>query len=268
MSNIESLLAASRGSEPADLVLKGGKVINVFSGEIEEADLAIKDGLIVGLGRYRGLEEMDVGGRFLAPGYIDPHLHVESTMLLPAELARVLAPRGTAALVADPHEIANVLGLRGIEYLIRSSEDLPVDFFFMAPSCVPATHMETSGAELDAESLGPLLGEPRVLGLAEVMNFPGVISGRPEVLDKIRLFASRPMDGHAPLLSGPDLCAYVLPGIRTEHECTAAGGTYMGDDTLCADVQCPEPCPGDTNGDGAVNVTDLLRVINDWGPCP
>lgn len=220
MKTLTPLLRAARGLEPADLVFKGGRVFNVFTGEPEETDLAVKGGLIAGLGRYHGAREVDVSGRFLVPGFIDPHLHIESSMLSPAELAAVIVPRGTTALVADPHEIANVLGLKGIDYLLRASANLPLDIFFMAPSCVPATRLETSGAELGAEDLRPLLDEPRVLGLAEVMNFPGVINGLPEVISKLELFASRPMDGHAPLLSGADLCAYLVPGIGTEHECS------------------------------------------------
>ncbi|MBU2550055.1 MAG: adenine deaminase [Proteobacteria bacterium] len=218
--NWPGLLKTARGEEPADLVLKGGRIVNVFTGEIERADLAVRDGLIAGLGRYGGRVEIDVSGAWLAPGFMDPHLHLESTMLTPPRLAEVLAARGTTTVVADPHEIANVLGLDGIRYLIEASAGLPVDFFFMAPSCVPATHMETSGAVLGADDLATLLDEPRVLGLAEVMNFPGVINGLPDVLDKLARFAGRPLDGHAPLLSGRDLCAYVSPGIRTEHECT------------------------------------------------
>ena len=218
---MNDLLKAARGVEPADLVLKGGRIVNVFSGELETADLAITQGTIVGLGSYHGREEVDVSGRYLAPGFIDAHLHLESCMVSPAELTKFILPRGTTALVADPHEIANVLGLQGINYLIDDSAGLPVDFFFMAPSCVPATHLETSGAELGAEDLKSLLDEPRVLGLAEVMNFPGVIHGRPELLAKLDLFYDRPVDGHAPLVTGRDLCAYVLPGIGTEHECTS-----------------------------------------------
>ncbi len=220
MNSLAGLLKAARGLEPADLVLKGGKVFNVFSGVFEETDLAIKDGIIVGLGRYDGQEEADMSGRWLIPGLIDTHMHIESTQLCPGELARVIVPRGTTAIVADPHEIANVLGLDGIRFMLSASEGLPLDVFLNVPSCVPATHMETAGAELAAEDLAELLNAPRVLGLAEVMNFPGVINGLPGVLDKLRLFAGRPIDGHAPFLSGRDLCAYVLPGIATDHECT------------------------------------------------
>ncbi|MFH1089993.1 MAG: adenine deaminase, partial [Pseudomonadota bacterium] len=214
------LLRAARGLEPADLVFKGGRIVNVFTGRLEEADLAVAGGLIVGLGRYQGREEIDVAGRFLSPGFIDPHLHLESTMLCPAELARVLLPRGTTAVVADPHEIANVLGLKGVRFLIKASQDLPLEVHFMAPSSVPASRLETSGAELDLDDLRTLLEEPRVLGLAEVMNFPGLVAGDQELIEKINLFSGKYLDGHAPLLTGPDLSAYVLTGINTEHECT------------------------------------------------
>ncbi len=219
--DLAHLIKVARGLEPADLVLKGGQVVNVFSGELELVDLAISGDRIAGLGRYQGHEEVDVTGCYLAPGLIDPHLHVESSMVAPPELARAVVPRGTTALVADPHEIANVLGIPGIRFLIDASVGLPLDIFFMAPSCVPATHLETSGARLDATDLKQLLDEPRILGLAEVMNFPGVIDGDPEVLNKLALFSGRPIDGHAPFLSGADLCAYVLPGISTDHECSA-----------------------------------------------
>ncbi|MBW2086478.1 MAG: adenine deaminase, partial [Deltaproteobacteria bacterium] len=214
------LIQAARGKSPADLVLKGGRVVNVFSGELEEADLAVKDGVIVGLGHYQGREEWDVSGKYLCPGLIEPHFHIESSRLCPAELTRAVLPRGTTCIVADPHEIANVLGLKGIRYMLDASQGLPLDFFFTAPSCVPATHLETAGAELTAQDLRALLDEPRVLGLAEMMNFPGVINGRPSVLDKLELFAARPRDGHAPGLSGPDLNAYLTAGIGSDHECS------------------------------------------------
>ena len=217
---LEQLIRAARGLDPAELVLRGGRIVNVYSGEIETADLAISGGVVVGLGSYEGEAEVDVSGRYLAPGFIDPHLHVESTTVVPAEMARAVVPRGTTTLVADPHEIGNVLGIRGIRYMLEISRGLPLDFFFMAPSCVPATDMETAGAKLSAEDLKPLLDEPRVLGLAEVMNYPGVIEGQASVLDKIRLFSSKNIDGHAPELAGRDLSAYILPGISTEHECT------------------------------------------------
>jgi adenine deaminase len=220
MTDLQSLIRAARGVEPADLVFKGGRIFNVFTGEMEAGDLAVKGGRIAGLGRYQGLETVSVEGRILAPGFIEPHFHLESARLHPAELARVVVPRGTTTLVADPHEIANVLGLKGIEYLIEAASGLPLDVFFMAPSCVPATGLETSGAELDARSLAALLDRPRVLGLAEMMNYPGVLAASPQVLDKIALFAGRPRDGHAPRLTGPDLSAYLASGLSTDHECT------------------------------------------------
>ena len=218
--NINSLLPAARGVEPADMVLRGGRIVNVFSGRLEEADLAVKDGIIVGIGRYEGLETVDVQGLYLTPGLIDAHLHIESTMLCPPELARAAAARGTVLLVADPHEIANVLGIDGVRLMMDMSGDLPADILYMAPSCVPATGLETSGAVLGAAELASLADDPRILGLAEMMNFPGLINGDPEVLAKLELFRDRNMDGHAPLLSGPGLAAYVLPGIGTEHEAT------------------------------------------------
>lgn len=220
MKRMQQLMKAARGAVPADLVLKGGRIVNVFSGRIEQADVAIQDGVIVGVGRYSGKEEVDVSRYHLTPGFIDAHIHLESTMLHPAEFCRAVLPRGTTAVVADPHEIANVLGLPGIRFMLEATAGLPVDTFLMAPSCVPATHMETSGAELKASDLAELLSEPRVIGLAEVMNFPGVIQGMPEVLEKIERFSARPVDGHAPLVSGKDLCGYVLAGIGTDHECT------------------------------------------------
>ncbi|MBF0529226.1 MAG: adenine deaminase [Deltaproteobacteria bacterium] len=249
------LLSAARGSEPADLVLKGGRIINVFSGRLESVDLAISEGWIVGLGQYQGLREVDLNGRFVAPGLIEPHLHLESSMVSPSELSKVIVPRGTTTLIADPHEIANVLGLEGIKHLIDISSHLPVDIFFMAPSCVPATHLETGGMYLAAADLRPLLAAPRVLGLAEVMNFPGVIHGWPPLWEKIDLFSDRPMDGHAPLLRGPNLNAYALAGMATEHECTnleEAGekldrGIYI----LIRE------------GSQAKNLTDLLPLITD-----
>ncbi|WP_167330933.1 adenine deaminase [Desulfatiglans anilini] len=213
-------IAAARGDIPADLVLRGGSVVNVFSGGVDVRDLAVKDGVIVGLGEgLRGVEERDVSGDFLLPGFIEGHLHVESSMMMPRSLAAALIPNGTTALVSDPHEIANVLGMDGIRLMLEDSScGIPFDFFFMAPSCVPATHMETSGAALHPGDLAPLLYEPRVLGLAEMMNFPGVLAGDEEVLQKIDLFRNRVVDGHSPGLTGRDLQAYLTAGIGSDHE--------------------------------------------------
>jgi adenine deaminase len=210
----------ARGEAAPDLVLKGGRVINVFSGEIIEADVALCEGIIAGVGSYDGPEEIDCRGCSISPGFIDGHFHIESSMLAPPELAKAVLPHGTTAIVADPHEIANVLGPLGIRYILHSGSDLPVDFFLMAPSCVPATHLETSGSELSAADLAPFRDEKRVLGLGEMMNYPGVLSSAGAVLEKIILFCDTIKDGHAPLVSGRDLQAYIAAGIRSDHEST------------------------------------------------
>jgi len=220
VNNLKRMIRVARGEEPADLVLSGGRLVNVFSGRIEEGDLAVAGDTIAGVGRYDGKERVDISGRFVVPGYMDPHLHLESTLLCPGRLSEVLLPRGTTTVVADPHEIANVLGIEGIRLLMDMSRGQPLDYFFMAPSCVPATHLETAGDVLDSGKISTLLQDPLVLGLAEMMNFPGVLGTAPEVIAKIEAFSERPIDGHAPLLSGRDLCAYAAAGIGTEHECT------------------------------------------------
>jgi adenine deaminase len=216
---LQQTIKAARRQIPSDLVLKKGRVVNVFSGEILESDVAIHHGLIVGVGEaYSGRQEEEVEGRFIAPGLIDGHMHIESTMLLPSRLAASLLVRGTTAIVSDPHEIANVMGLAGIRFMLRESEGLPLDIFFMAPSCVPATFLETSGASLDPEDLASLREEPRILGLAEMMNYPGVLGGDEKVLSKLRLFRGRVIDGHAPSLVGHDLQAYCSAGVQSDHE--------------------------------------------------
>jgi len=217
---IAEIIKFAHGEERADLLLRNARVVNVFSHEIIETNVAIAGDRIVGLGDYQAGEAIDLKGRYVCPGFIDGHVHIESSMVTPPEFARAVVPRGTTSVVADPHEIANVLGIEGIRYMLDSSEGLPLTVFVMAPSCVPATHLETSGAELLWNDLAPLLKHPRVLGLAEIMNFPGVIYSVPEVLDKIRAFAGHPLDGHAPGLSGQDLQAYVAAGITSDHECT------------------------------------------------
>jgi len=221
IDNIRRRIQAARGEIEADLVLRNGRVLNVFDGTVQEADVAVQDGFVAGLGYdLKGKEEFDADGMWIAPGLMDAHIHIESTMLKPARLAAALLPHGTVAIVADPHEIANVMGLTGIRLLLDTSLDLPFDIFFMAPSCVPASRMETSGARLEAKDLMGLLDEPRVLGLAEMMNFPGLIHAEPAILDKIELFRNRVLDGHCPGLSGLDLQAYVGAGIGSDHECT------------------------------------------------
>lgn len=218
MSDLKATIRVARGEQPADLVIRGGTVVNVLSGELQSTDVAVFAGRVVGLGAYEGRETFDAGGCCVAPGFVDAHIHLESSCLTAREFARAVVPRGTTAVVTDPHEIANVAGLEGIRYMIESSRGLPLDVFFMLPSCVPATELETAGARLEAAELETLLGEPRVLGLAEVMNYPGVLAGEPGVLSKIRMAGDRPIDGHAPELSGRDLCAYVAAGIRSDHE--------------------------------------------------
>lgn len=214
------LIRAVRGDVPADLCLRNTRLVNVFNGEIESADLAVHHGYILGWGRYKAKREIDLKGMVVAPGFIDGHLHIESTLLSPPQFAAAVVPRGTTAVVADPHEIANVLGLRGIHYMLEISERLPVDIHFMLPSCVPASPLETSGADLRGPDLHSLLPHPRILGLAEMMNFPGVLDANPQVLDKLVLFQDLPIDGHAPQLGGNALNAYLASGVATDHECT------------------------------------------------
>jgi len=221
---MESLIDVSKGDRPADLLLRGGKIVNVFTGEIYPANIAIAGEWIAGVGTdyTEGIETIDVEGLFIAPGLINGHLHLESSLLSPAEYARFALSHGTTTVILDPHEIANVLGIEGIHALINASKDLPVDFLFMAPSCVPATHLETAGASLSSTDIEKLLHEPRILGLGEMMNFPGVLHQDPEVLKKIRAAQKdrRPIDGHAPLLLGKSLNAYIASGIESDHECT------------------------------------------------
>ncbi len=219
---LADFIRVARGDGPADVVLKGGKVVNVFSGEIQEATVAIYKGRIAGLGDYEGRESRDLGGMYIAPGFIDGHCHIESSMLPPAEYARAVVPRGTTTVIADPHEIANVLGLEGVRFMLESSRHCPIDVYLMAPSCVPASHLETAGATLKAEDLAPLLSDPRVLGIGEVMNFPGVVTGDPGVLAKLALAPGLAIDGHAPGLSGKELCAYAAAGVHSDHECVTA----------------------------------------------
>jgi adenine deaminase len=221
--DLKQRILVARGRKPADLVLKGGTLVNVFSGEMYRTDVALAGGVIAGLGSYDGEKIIDVSGKFILPGLIDSHVHLESSMLTPAEFSRAALPRGTTAVIADPHEIANVLGKKGLDYILKASEGLPLDFFFLLPSCVPATRLETSGARLAARDLLPYAKHRRVLGLAEVMDYPGVLSGDDEVVRKLKSFRDRVIDGHAPGLAGKDLAAYIGAGIASDHECTSAG---------------------------------------------
>ena len=217
---MENRIRVARGEQPADLVIKGASLVNVFSGEIYPIDIAVEDGRIAGLGSFESREIYDATGLYAAPGFIDAHIHLESSGLTVPEFARAVVPLGTTTVITDPHEIANVLGLDGIVYMVESSQGLPINILHMLPSCVPATEMETSGAVLEAKDLAPLLQDQRVLGIAEMMNYPGVLARDPQVLAKISLAQGRIIDGHAPGLSGRDLCAYIGTGIRSDHECT------------------------------------------------
>ena len=222
MNRLERLLDQAAGRRPADLLLRQVRLVNVLSGEIYPADVAIGDGIFLGCGDYPARREIDCAGRWLVPGLIEGHIHIESTLLLPAEFARLAASRGTCAVVADPHEIGNVMGVAGVEFMLAASAGLPVSFYFMVPSCVPATGMETSGAKIDAAAIADLLKRypERLPGLAEMMNFPGVVGGDAEVLAKLLAARGRVIDGHAPQLSGFGLNAYVAAGPGSDHEAT------------------------------------------------
>jgi adenine deaminase len=227
VQRLQRRIRVARGQEPGDLLLTGGEVVNVFTGTVERADVVIADGWIAGVGPYawQAGQRLEIPGRVVLPSLIDAHMHVESTMLTPGELARVIVPRGTGTLVADPHEIANVLGVRGVELLIDAGLGLPLDVYYMAPSCVPALPWENAGAVLDADEIGRLLANPAILGLAEMMNFPGVLGADAEPLSKLQAAAGRGavVDGHAPGVTGQDLVAYAAAGIRSDHESTEAG---------------------------------------------
>ena len=217
------VLAVARGDAPADLALDGGRVVNVFTHEILGQSVAVVDGIIAAVGEARDARDrIDLGGRLLLPGLIDAHVHLESSMVVPSEFARAVVPRGTTTVVCDPHEVANVAGLDGVRWMLSASADLPLEVLVMAPSCVPATDLATSGARLTAADLATLAGEPRVLGLAEVMNVPGAVLGDPEVHAKLDTFAGLPVDGHGPGLGGRWLDAYIACGVGSDHECLRA----------------------------------------------
>lgn len=222
MKKISSnLIKAARGLIPVDLLLKNAQLINVFSGEIYPEDIAIWDKFVVGFGSYEARETMDLEGLYLAPGFIDGHVHVESAMVEVPQFARAVVPRGTTSVVCDPHEISNVMGYDGIRYILESSKYNPLNVFIMLPSCVPATPFETSGSELRAFDLYPFFKEKWVLGLGELMNYPGLLNCDAELLDKLKIIHQKRIDGHAPNLSGRDLCAYAAAGVSSDHESTS-----------------------------------------------
>ena len=218
MADLARRLAVARGDEPADLVVRGGRVLSVFTREWLETDLAVADGYIAGLGDYEGAQEIDARGSFVVPGFIDAHMHLETPKLLPDEFARLVLPLGTTAVVADPHELANVLGTDGVHWLLDFCAELPLDVYFMASSCVPASRFESPRRALNEGDLQGLLRRRRVLGLAEMMNFPGVIAGDESELTKLGLTGATHVDGHAPGVAGKQLNAYAAAGIRSDHE--------------------------------------------------
>ena len=215
------IIDVAAGREKADLVLKNATFVNVFSGELDTCDIAVAEGLIVGLGQYQGFEEVDMTGRIVCPGFIDAHIHLESSLVSPAEFARAVIPHGTTTVITDPHEITNVMGTDGIDYMIAATEGLPVDVRFMIPSCVPASPMDESGANLDYRDIDSFFEHPRVQGLAEMMNFPGIISADGSTVAKIVASQAhhKKIDGHAPGLKGNDLNAYIAAGVYSDHEC-------------------------------------------------
>ena len=224
MSLEKSRLRASirnAASRNAAFVIKNANIVNVFTGEIQHGDVAMRDGIILGIGTYSGREEYDAEGRYLCPGLIDSHVHIESSMAHPSRFASLILQQGTTAIIADPHEIANVCGTDGIQYMLDQTEWLPLSVFMMLPSCVPCTAFETSGAKLTAKDMEQFLEHPRVLGLGEVMDYVAAVSGEGEMLDKLELCHGRPIDGHAPLLTGDLLNAYCVAGPRTDHECSS-----------------------------------------------
>jgi adenine deaminase len=245
------LIAVALGKQPADLVIKGAKVYNPYVGEFHLGDLAVSNGRVAGLGSYEGAIEIEADGAYLLPGFIDSHVHIESSMASPLEFAKCVSAYGTTTVVADPHEIANVSGLDGVKWFLRATENLPINVFVMVPSCVPATSLESGAGSIATYEINRLLREPRVLGLAEMMNFPGVLFGNLEVLAKLN--HAPLVDGHAPDLTGPALAAYIGAGITTDHECIlpeqAAERLSLGQNVLLR------------QGTAAKNLLDLLPAV-------
>jgi adenine deaminase len=256
MADLARRLAVARGDEPADVVVRGGRVLSVFTREWLEADVAIADGWIAGLGRYEGREAVDAAGKYVVPGFVDAHMHLESSKLLPDEFARLVLPLGTTAVVADPHEIANVLGSDGVHWLLDASAEIPLDVYFMASSCVPASSFESPRRSLTVGDLEGLLHRRRVIGLAEMMNFPGVIAGDDGELAKLALASH--VDGHAPGVLGRDLQAYAAAGIRSDHE---ASSLEEGRERLRAGMWLLI-----REASAARNLETLLPLVQEYGP--
>jgi adenine deaminase len=258
MTDLERRIAVARGDEPADLVVRNGRVLSVFTREWLKTDVAVSDGFVAGLGDYSGLEELDAGGRYVVPGLIDAHMHIESSKLLVDEFARLVLPLGTTAVVADPHEIANVLGTDGVHWLADAAAEVPLDIYFTASSCVPASRFESPRRPLTPGDLEGLLRRRRVIGLAEMMNFPGVIAGDPAELAKLALDGASHVDGHAPGLLGRALQAYVAAGIRSDHE---ARTLEEGRQRLRAGMWLLI-----RQATGARNLRDLVPLVAEFGP--
>src|ERR671924_846858 len=258
MANLARRIAVARGDEPADLVVRGGRVLSVFTREWLETEVAIVDGFVAGLGEYEGAEELDAGGRYVVPGFVDAHMHLESSKLLVDEFARLVLPLGTTTVVVDPHEIANVLGTDGVHWLADLCHDLPLDVFFMASSCVPASSFESPRRPLSPGDLEGLLRRTRVIGLAEMMNFPGVVSGADSELEKLALPGATHVDGHAPSVLGKALNAYAAAGIRSDHEMSTI---EEGRERLRAGMWVLI-----REASGARNLRALLPLVEEFGP--
>ncbi len=254
---IHNLIEVASGRKKADLVIKHAKIVDVFNHKIVEGSLAIADGLIIGIGAYEGEEEIDAHDTYIIPGLIDSHVHIESSMTSPERFVEAVLPRGTTTVIADPHEISNVCGLTGIQYMLDATEELPMNIYFMLPSCVPATTFEHSGAVLGAKELEQFMGHQRVLGLGEMMDYPGVVHGSNEILEKLSLASSygKMIDGHSPMLEGKELTAYAVAGIRTDHECSTVDEMQ---DRLSRGMYVLI-----RQGSAARNLPDLIRGVNE-----
>lgn len=257
-SSMQRRINVASGKEPADLVVKGGKVLNVFTGEIIQGDVAVVDGYIAGIGQYEGKREVNALGQFISPTFIDGHVHIESSMVSPLEFAKVQVKNGVTAVIADPHEIANVCGTEGIQYMIEHTEGLPFDVYFMLPSCVPATQYEEAGAVLNSEDLSPFYERPRVLGLAEVMNYQAVFEGETSMLEKLldAQQKNKLIDGHAAGLNEKAIDMYMSAGIRTDHECTTM---EEAKDRLEKGMYLMI-----REGTVAKDLRQIIGVVNDW----
>jgi len=266
---MENLIKVAKGERKADLVIKNARVVNVFNNKISLTDVAIYNGIIAGVAQgYEGVEEIDIEGKYLSPAFIDGHVHIESSMCLPKEFARAVVPEGTVTVIADPHEISNVFGLHGISFMREACKNLPLQVYMMLPSCVPATQFETSGFDLASYDLSFLIDSPEILGIAEMMNYPGVLDCSKDVMSKLLLGKGKhkKIDGHAPNLNGKDLCAYIASGVMSDHECTTVQeaeeklglGMYImiREGSAAKDLQALIPILKENNTDRCILVTD------------